>query len=148
MSTYQSVTIIGNVGDDPEVRYMPNNDAVANISVATSENWKDKQGNKQTHTEWHRCVLFRRQAEVCGEYVRKGDKLHIEGRLRTRKWQDKDGQDRYSTEIIVSHMTMLGSRDKAAAPTTRKQEASAHGSDPAQLPADFEDDIPFNYVPF
>ena len=99
--------ILGNVGDDPSIRYMPNGKAVANFTVATSESWKDQQGQKQERTEWHRCTAYDKLAEIIGEYVKKGSKLYLEGKLQTRKWQDQQGQDRYTTEIIVSEMQML-----------------------------------------
>lgn len=105
------VIIVGNLGQDPETRYMPSGGAVTNISVATSEQWKDKQtGQPQERTEWHRVAFFNRLAEIAGEYLRKGSKVYIEGSLRTRKWQGQDGQDRYTTEIIASEMQMLDSR--------------------------------------
>lgn len=99
--------ILGNVGDDPSIRFMPNGKAVANFTVATSEQWKDQQGQKQEKTEWHRCTAYDKLAEIIGEYVKKGSKLYLEGKLQTRKWQDQQGQDRYTTEIIVSEMQML-----------------------------------------
>ena len=99
--------ILGNVGDDPSIRYMPNGKAVANFTVATSESWKDQQGQKQERTEWHRCTAYDKLAEIIGEYIKKGSKLYMEGKLQTRKWQDQQGQDRYTTEIIVSEMQML-----------------------------------------
>jgi len=128
------VIIIGNCGQDPEVKYMPNGNAVANVTVATSESWKDKNtGEQQTKTEWHRVVFFRRLAEIVGEYVKKGSKIYVEGRLQTRKWQDKDGQDRYTTEIVAEQMQMLDSRGSV-------DSASAV----APTPDDgFDDDIPF-----
>ncbi|WP_406665818.1 single-stranded DNA-binding protein [Gallaecimonas sp. GXIMD1310] len=105
------VIIVGNLGQDPEVRYMPNGNAVANFTVATSETWKDKQtGEQKEQTEWHRIVMYRRLAEIAGEYLRKGAKVYLEGRLQTRKWQGQDGQDRYTTEIVVNDMQMLDSR--------------------------------------
>lgn len=105
------VILIGNLGKDSEVRYMPNGDAAANVSLATSESWKDKQtGEKQERTEWHNVAFFGRLAEIAGEYLKKGAKVYIEGSLRTRKWQDKNGQDRYTTEIIAGEMQMLDSR--------------------------------------
>lgn len=105
------VILVGNVGGDPEVRYMPNGNAVTTLSVATSESWKDKTtGEKQDRTEWHRVVCFNRLGEIAGQYVRKGSKLYIEGSLRTRKWQDQQGQDRYTTEIIASDMQLLDSK--------------------------------------
>jgi len=105
------VILIGNIGGDPETRYLPSGGAVTNITVATSESWKDKQsGQSQERTEWHRVVFFNRLAEIAGEYLRKGSKVYIEGSLRTRKWQDKEGQDRYTTEIVANEMQMLDSR--------------------------------------
>lgn len=105
------VIIVGNLGQDPEVRYMPSGGAVTNISVATSESWKDKEtGENQERTEWHRVVFFNRLAEIVGEYLKKGSKVFIEGALRTRKWEDKNGQDRYTTEIVAKEMQMLDSK--------------------------------------
>lgn len=105
------VILVGNLGKDPEVRYMPNGGAVANLTIATSETWKDKQtGQNQEKTEWHRVVMFNRLGEVAGEYLKKGSQVYIEGKIQTKKWQGQDGQDRYSTEIIASEMQMLGSR--------------------------------------
>jgi single-strand DNA-binding protein len=105
------VIVVGNLGKDPEVRYLPNGDAVANLTVATSETWKDKQtGEQKEQTEWHRIVAFRRLGEICGEYLRKGSKVYIEGRLQTRKWQNQQGQDQYTTEIVANEMQMLDSR--------------------------------------
>ncbi|MCC2617631.1 single-stranded DNA-binding protein [Aestuariibacter halophilus] len=104
------VILVGNLGQDPEVRYMPNGNAVANLSLATSESWKDQQGQIQERTEWHRLTMYRRLAEVAGEYLRKGSQIYVEGKLQTRKWQDQQGQDRYTTEIIVDQMQMLGGR--------------------------------------
>jgi single-strand DNA-binding protein len=105
------VILVGNLGADPEVRYMPNGGAVANVTVATTESWKDKQsGENQEKTEWHRVVFFARLAEIVGEYLKKGSQIYVEGRLQTRKWQDKNGQDRYTTEIVANEMQMLGGR--------------------------------------
>jgi len=145
------VILIGNLGNDPEVRYMPNGGAVANITVATSEQWKDKQtGEPQERTEWHRVVLYRRLAEIAGEYLRKGSKVYIEGRLQTRKWQDQNGNDRYTTEIIANEMQMLDSRGGGSAsfnqqPPAQGQESGSKpaGSAPAGGLDDFDDDIPF-----
>ena len=138
------VILIGNLGKDPEVKYMPSGDPVTNITLATSETWKDKStGENVEKTEWHRVVFFKRLAEIAGEYLKKGSKVYIEGRLQTRKWQGQDGQDRYTTEIVANEMQMLDSRGGAA------PMASA-GAKPAQQPAmasdgppDFDDDIPF-----
>ncbi len=109
------VILVGNIGGDPEVRYMPNGNAVATLSLATSETWKDKDtGNKQERTEWHRVVCFNRLGEIVGEYVRKGSKLYVEGSLRTRKWQDQQGQDRYTTEIVASDIQMLDGKGQSS----------------------------------
>lgn len=102
------VILVGNLGNDPEVRYMPNGNAVANLSLATSESWKDQQGQQQDRTEWHRLTMYRKLAEIAGEYLKKGSQIYVEGKLQTRKWQDQQGQDRYTTEIIVDQMQMLG----------------------------------------
>lgn len=103
------VIIVGNLGNDPEVRYMPNGNAVANLSIATSESWKDQQGQQQERTEWHRVTMYRRLAEIAGEYLKKGSQVFIEGKLQTRKWQDQQGNDKYTTEIIADNMQMMGS---------------------------------------
>ena len=108
------VILIGNLGQDPEVRYMSNGNAVANVTVATSESWKDQQGQQQERTEWHRCVLYRRLAEIAGEYLKKGAKVYLEGKLQTREWQDQQGQKRYTTEIIINELQMLDGRGAGA----------------------------------
>lgn len=165
------VTIVGNLGNDPETKYMPSGGAVTNISVATSESWKDKQtGQQQERVEWHRIVFFNRLAEIAGEYLKKGSQVYVEGALRTRKWQDQSGQDKYTTEIVASEMQMLGGRQgggggmggdpgydqsyapqaaapaQQAAPASRPQ-APAAAPKPAAQPAQgmdsFDDDIPF-----
>lgn len=143
------VILVGNLGRDPEVRYSPNGQAVANVTLATSESWKDKNtGEKQERTEWHRVVFFGRLAEIAGEYLKKGAQIYVEGRLQTRKWQDKDGNDRYTTEIVASDMQMLGSRAGAGVPNDAVdagdfEPAPARGGS-AKVPApDFDDDIPF-----
>ncbi|MEK7666308.1 MAG: single-stranded DNA-binding protein [Pseudomonadota bacterium] len=155
------VILVGNLGKDPEVRYSPNGGAVANITIATSESWKDKtSGEKQEKTEWHRVVFFGRLAEIAGEYLKKGAQVYIEGRLQTRKWQDKEGKDRYTTEIVAGEMQMLGSREGRGAPSEFDQSsdegrssggsssrapatASSGGGKPSSPPSDFDDDIPF-----
>jgi single-strand DNA-binding protein len=104
------VILVGNLGQDPEVRYMPNGNAVANLTLATSESWKDQAGQLQERTEWHRITMYRRLAEIAGEYLRKGSQIYIEGKLQTRKWQDQQGQDRYTTEVIADQLQMLGSK--------------------------------------
>ena len=153
------VILIGNLGNDPETRYTQSGSAVTNISLATSETWKDKQtGQPQERTEWHRVVFFNRLAEIAGEYLRKGSKVYVEGSLRTRKWQDQSGQDRYTTEIVANEMQMLDSRGSGQGAPYPEQDFSseprsggapapqAGGGSQAQPPAsfdDFDDDIPF-----
>lgn len=133
--------IIGNVGGDPETKYMANGTAVTNLTIATNETWKDKQtGEQKDRTEWHRVSMFGRLAEIASEYLRKGSSVYVEGKIRTRKWQDKSGQDRYTTEIIADQMQMLGGRSGPASstPEGRPKPASAELG-----PDDFDDDIPF-----
>ena len=126
MTGINKVIIVGHLGNDPEMRTMPNGEQVANISVATSESWTDKNsGEKKTQTEWHRIVFYRRQAEICGQYLQKGSQVYIEGRLKTRKWQDQNGQDRYTTEIQGDVMQMLGGRN---------QNASGYGNEMGSSP--------------
>lgn len=141
MASLNKTSLIGYLGQDPEIRYMPDGTAIAQLSLATTETWKNKNsGEKQEHTEWHRVIVYRRLAEICGEYLKKGAQIYIEGKLRTRKWQDKNGVDRYSTEIIADEMKMLGG-NRGDAP------ASAAGSPRSQKKQlddpDFDDDIPF-----
>jgi len=143
------VILVGNLGKDPEVRYAPSGQAIANITIATSESWKDKNtGEKQEKTEWHRVVFFSRLAEIVGEYLKKGSQIYVEGRLQTRKWQDKDGNDRYTTEIVANEMQMLGSRQGGGVPSEDYNQDKAPASQPAAAGAsagagDFDDDIPF-----
>ena len=145
------VILVGNLGADPETRYMANGAAVSNVSLATSRQWKDKQsGENREQTEWHRVVFFRRLAEIVGEYCRKGSQVYIEGYLQTRKWQDQQGQDRYTTEIVANEMQLLGGRgggggssanfEGPAASSSRPSNESAGGPPPMD---DFDDDIPF-----
>ena len=110
MASVNKVILIGNLGKDPETRYMPNGDAVTNITLATTETWKDKNGEKQEKTEWHRVTFYRKLAEIAGEYLKKGRPVYVEGRLETRKWTDKAGVERYTTDVIASDMKMLGSK--------------------------------------
>ena len=146
------VILVGNLGKDPEVKYTASGAAVANITVATSESWNDKQtGEKQEKTEWHRVVFFRRLAEIAGEYLRKGSQVYIEGKLQTRKWQDQSGQDRYTTEIVANEMQMLGGRGGEAGARPQQGSGGFRSNAPAQPAAaqpqadnDFaDDDIPF-----
>jgi len=137
------VILVGNLGKDPETKYMPSGDCVCNFSLATSESWNDKQsGEKVEKTEWHNIVMFRRLAEIAGEYLRKGSQVYIEGKLKTRKWQDKNGNDRWTTEIEAREMQMLGSRGSNASSAPAMAQAAGGGA-PAPAPAEFEDDIPF-----
>ena len=169
MASVNKVILVGNLGRDPEVRYMPNGEAVCNFSIATTENWKDKSGVKQEKTEWHNIVMYRRLAEIAGEYLKKGRPVYVEGRLQTRKWE-KDGVTRYTTEIIGDQMQMLGSKDgggsgasydggmdqggapddmnqapaRQSAPQQNQQAPASQGSGkPGGNFDDFEDDIPF-----
>ena len=153
MASVNKVILIGNLGADPETRYLPNGDAVTNIRIATTETWKDKNGEKQEKTEWHRIAFYRRLAEIAGEYLKKGSQVFVEGRLETRKWTDKDGHERYTTEIIANEMKMLGSRGGAGEPVDRENRESTTAREPTAKPAgspkksgavdDFDDDIPF-----
>ncbi len=147
------VILVGNLGQDPEVRYTPAGAAVTTISVATTEAWNDKDGNKQERTEWHRVVFFRRLAEIAGEYLKKGSQVYIEGQLRTNKWQDKSGNDRYTTEIIANEMQMLGGRpgggsmggggSMPSAPKNNNQSNNNQNNDNGPNYDDFDDEIPF-----
>ena len=173
MASVNKVILVGNLGRDPEMRFMPNGEAVCNFSIATTDNWKDKAGVKQERTEWHNIVMYRKLAEIAGEYLKKGSSAYIEGRLQTRKWQTKEGQDRYTTEIIADSMQMLGGRagaggasanydggmdqssggqdhyNQAPARQSAAPSPAATKSAPANSSAggagfdDFEDDIPF-----
>jgi len=154
------VILVGNLGKDPETRYMPSGSAVTNLTLATSESWKDKQsGEAQERTEWHKIAMFGRLAEIAAEYLRKGSQVYIEGKLRTRKWQDKEGKDRYTTEIVADEMQMLGSKGGGGAASAGAMgggagAAAAGGggssgggraavNDSGAPPGDFDDDIPF-----
>ena len=163
MASVNKVILVGNLGRDPEVRYMPNGEAVCNFSIATTDSWKDKNGQKQERTEWHNLVFYSPLAEITGQYLRKGSLIFVEGRLQTRKWQDKNtGQDRYMTEIVVNEMKMLdrksdqsggsatyeNSEEGYAPPAARSQPAAVPPSRPAPPPPapdnnGFDDDIPF-----
>ncbi len=141
------VILIGNLGADPEVRYSPSGSAVTNTRLATTDSWRDRQtGEQQERTEWHRVVFFGKLAEIAGEYLRKGSKVYVEGRLQTRKWQGQDGQDRYTTEVVANDMQMLdgrgggGSMGESSGSRSQAQPASQSSPEPAD---DFDDDIPF-----
>jgi single-strand DNA-binding protein len=143
------VIIVGNLGGDPETRYMPSGSAVTNLTVATNESWKDKAtGEQKDRTEWHKVAMFNRLAEVAAEYLRKGSQVYIEGKLRTRKWQDKSGQDRWTTEIVADEMQMLGGRGGSgggggSAPMDAPPDSGPASAPPQPGPDDFDDDIPF-----
>ena len=161
MASVNKVILVGNLGRDPEVRYSPDGAAICNVSIATTSQWKDKAtGERREETEWHRVVFYNRLAEIAGEYLRKGRSVYVEGRLKTRKWQDKDtGQDRYSTDIVADQMQMLGGREDAgmgsgdfagggaSAPQQRTQRPAQRPAAPQASPAanlaDMDDDIPF-----
>jgi single-strand DNA-binding protein len=159
MASVNKVILVGNLGRDPEMRYMPSGEAIANFSIATTDNWKDKNGQKQERTEWHRISMFGKLAEIAGEYLKKGSSVYVEGRLQTRKWQDKEGNERQTTEVVADRMQMLGGRSGANAyevmdddmnQDAPRQTAPAPRQAPGPKPAapagnfdDFEDDIPF-----
>ena len=162
MASINKVILVGNLGQDPEVKYMPSGGAVTNVSIATTDSWTDKSsGQKQDRTEWHRVVFFNRLAEIVGEYLRKGSQVYVEGSLRTRKWQDQNGQDKYTTEIVAREMQMLGSRAGGSSDFQKStpqqqpaqqgggyqqnapQQAPAQQSTPPQNFDNFDDDIPF-----
>jgi single-strand DNA-binding protein len=151
MASVNKVILVGNLGADPETKYLPSGDAVTNIRLATTDRWKDKaSGEMKEATEWHRIAFFGRLAEVAGEYLKKGSQVYVEGRIRTRKWQDKEGQDRYSTEIVADAMQMLGSRGGSGEPRSESfggakpaEKAAATAKKPAGKFDDMEDDIPF-----
>ena len=164
MASVNKVILLGNLGRDPETRYTTGGDAVTNLNIATSEQWKDKSGEKQERTEWHRVVLFGRQAEVAGEYLKKGRSVYIEGRLQTRKYTDKDGVEKYSTEIVADRMQLIGGRRDSAGGDAEFSSGGGGGTASGGAPAgrrrrrrhgaqggggakknvdDFDDDIPF-----
>ena len=151
MASVNKVILVGNLGRDPETRYMPDGGAITNVSIATTDKWKDKSGEMQEKTEWHRVAFFGKLAEIAGEYLKKGSQVYVEGRLQTRKWQDKDGQDKYTTEIVANVMQMLGSRagggDRGDTAPRGERAPQAAEAKPAKAGGgkfdDFEDDIPF-----
>ncbi len=157
MPSVNKVILMGNLGRDPEVRFMPNGDAVCNFSIATTDSWKDKAGERQEKTEWHNIVMYRRLAEIAGEYLKKGRPVYLEGRLQTRKWQTKEGHDRYTTEVIADSMQMLGGRDGSPAQELQPSSQPEARDEFDQTPPrnnqsdssnsssfdEFEDDIPF-----
>jgi single-strand DNA-binding protein len=156
MASVNKCIFIGNLGRDPEIRYMPSGDAMANFSIACTDSFKGKSGEKQERTEWVRIVMFGKQAEIAGEYLKKGSSVYIEGRMQTRKWQNKEGVDQYTTEIVADRMQMLGGRSTGgnsfevldrdsgdAAPTPPRQQVPASGSKAGGSIDDIDDDIPF-----
>jgi single-strand DNA-binding protein len=148
MASVNKVILIGNLGADPETRYLPSGDAVTNIRIATTDTWKDKSGEKQEHTEWHRVAFFGKTAEIAGEYLKKGSPVYVEGRIRTRKWQDKEGQERYSTEIVADRMQLLGGRAGGSESLSREPATAVSGTaKPAPRKGgafdDMDEDIPF-----
>lgn len=149
MASVNKVILIGNLGKDPETRYMSNGDAVTNITLATTDTWKDKNGEKQEKTEWHRVTFYRKLAEIAGEYLKKGRSVYIEGRLETRKWTDKNGVERYTTDIIASDMKMLGNRSGSGnfeSPDHEEDNSVSNRPSPSKSASgfdDMDDDIPF-----
>ena len=143
MASVNKVILIGNLGKEPEIRYMPSGEAIANITLATTEKWKGKDGEKKESTEWHRISFFGKLAEIVGEYVKKGSLIYIEGRLQTRKWHDKEGNDKYTTEIVADRMQMIGAKDSKPAELAQDNPSDAPA---AKAKGDFDDlevDIPF-----
>ncbi len=149
MSGVNKAIVLGYLGKDPEVRYQPDGNAVANFSIATSESFKDREGNKKERTEWHRIVLWGRLAEIAGQYLRKGSMAYVEGKIQTRKWQDKNGEERYTTEIVGNRLQLIGGKhedaDSPASPESDAGVSGGGGTDPAPAPTqtDFDDDIAF-----
>lgn len=152
MASVNKAILVGNLGKDPEIRYMTSGEAVASATLATTDKWKDKSGEKQEKTEWHNLTFFGRQAEIAGEYLKKGSQIYVEGRISTEKWQDKEGKDRYTTKIIVQQMQMLGGKSSGSGSfeVVENKPASSSGGAPAKsAPAakgsfdNFDDDIPF-----
>lgn len=147
MASVNKVTLLGRIGKDPELRYMPNGDAVCNFSLATSETWKDKNGEKKESVEWHNVTIYRKLGEIAGQYLKKGSQVYLEGKLKTRKWQDKQGNDRYTTEVICDEMVMLGGGDSGQQQDHRPQQGQQEP--PRRPPAmptpvdEFVDDVPF-----
>jgi single-strand DNA-binding protein len=142
MSSVNKAILIGALGKDPEVRYMPDGGAVASLSIATNSSWKDKAtGERKTESEWHKLVAYGKLAEIIGEYCKKGKSIYVEGRLKTRKWQNKEGQDVYTTEIVVDQMQLLGGRDDSEQAPPRSATTNTRGA--AQPLVDMDDDIPF-----
>ena len=148
MASVNKVILVGNLGRDPETRYTTGGEAVTNVSIATTDTWKDKAGEKQERTEWHRVAFFGKLAEIAGEYLKKGSQVYVEGRLQTRKWQDKEGQEKYTTEVIADRMQMLGSRSGGGDAAPERERGSAGGKPAGAAPGkknvdDLDDDIPF-----
>ena len=152
MASVNKVILVGNLGKDPETRYMSNGEAVTNITLATTDTWKDKNGEKQEKTEWHRVTFYRKLAEIAGEYLKKGRQVYVEGRLETRKWTDKTGADRYTTEVIANDMKMLGNRAGSGSfePDNNESDNNPSAASKQTAPAksgggfdDMDDDIPF-----
>ena len=156
MASVNKVILVGNLGRDPETRYTTGGEAVTNVSIATTDSWKDKAGEKQERTEWHRVAFFGKLAEIAGEYLKKGRAVYVEGRLKTRKWQDKDGVEKYTTEIVATDMQMLGSREGMGGGAASEEGGGYERAAPAARPAaanrpaakssgfsDMDDDIPF-----
>jgi single-strand DNA-binding protein len=143
MASVNKAILVGHLGRDPEIRYVPSGDAVANFSIATTESWKDKQGVKQEKTEWHRISMFGKQAEIAGEYLKKGSSVYIEGRIQTRTWQDKEGNERQTTEIVADRMQMLGGKPSGQPESPQPAQSQPESNEQKSGFDDFEDSIPF-----
>jgi single-strand DNA-binding protein len=143
MASVNKAIIVGNLGRDPEMRYTPNGDPIASFSVATTEKWKDKQGEQQEKTEWHNITIFGKLAEVCGEYLKKGSSVYLEGRIQTDKYTDKAGIEKYSTKIIADRMQMLGGKPEGSTSKTAETKADSKKGKPSETFSEMDDDIPF-----
>ena len=143
MASLNKAILIGNLGKDPETRFMPNGDAVCNFSIATTESYKDKNGDKQDKTEWHNITIYRKLAEIAGQYLKKGSQVYLEGKIQTRKWQDKEGNDRYTTEIVCDEMKMLGGK-----PEGQQQQQSPRQAAPARQPQPVDEFDDPDLIPF
>jgi single-strand DNA-binding protein len=148
MAGLNKVILIGNLGRDPELRYTPNGSPVAEFSLATSEKWKDKEGNPQERTEWHNVVAWGRQAEICGEYLHKGRQVYVEGRIQTRSWDDKDGNKRYKTEVVARQVLMLGARGEGQGPGAKADKAEPQKSSPPDTVSEPDPDYSDEDIPF
>lgn len=143
MASVNKAIIVGNLGKDPEVKFLTNGDAVCSFSIATTDSWKDKEGQKQEKTEWHNIVMYRKLAEIAGEYLKKGSPIYVEGALQTRKWTNKEGQERYTTEIVANSMQMLGGKPQEKQQTLQEPQEDKYEAPKPSVEGDDSEDIPF-----